>query len=91
MPALKPNTIFPTAEEDAMITAAALSDPDSIPLTNEEWNRIKPMLNVAQPKINQRITVKLSANVVKAFKATGEDWQNKIDNVLQDWLRMNTV
>jgi uncharacterized protein (DUF4415 family) len=52
-------------------------------------NRIKPTLNVEQS--NQRITVKLSANVVKAFKATGEDWQNKMDNVLQDWLRMNTV
>jgi hypothetical protein len=36
MPALKSTTIFPTAEEDSMITAAALSDSDSIPLTNEE-------------------------------------------------------
>ncbi|MEI6745721.1 MAG: BrnA antitoxin family protein [Methylococcaceae bacterium] len=91
MPALKSTTIFPTVEEDAMITTAALSDADSIPLTNEEWNRIKPMLTAMPSNINQRITVKLSANVVEAFKATGKNWQDKMDNVLQDWLHMNSV
>ena len=33
MPALKPGTVIPTDEEDAVITAAALSDPDALPLT----------------------------------------------------------
>ncbi len=36
MPRLKPGTITPTPEEDAMITAVAMSDPDAMPLTNEE-------------------------------------------------------
>jgi putative transcriptional regulator len=37
MPKLKPGTIFPSDEEDAAITAAALSDPDALPYTDEEF------------------------------------------------------
>jgi len=42
MPALKPGHVFVTDEEDAAITAAALSDPDALPVTDEEWERVKP-------------------------------------------------
>jgi len=42
MPKLKPDHVFVTDEEDAVITAAALSDPDNPPLTDEEWERVKP-------------------------------------------------
>jgi hypothetical protein len=33
--------IRPTPEEDAAITKAAMSDPDSLPLTDEEWEQIR--------------------------------------------------
>ena len=36
--------IRPTPEEDAAITKAAMSDPDSLPFTDEEWEQIKPRL-----------------------------------------------
>jgi putative transcriptional regulator len=39
MPKLKPGHISPTPEEDAAITAAAMSDPDARPFTDEEWER----------------------------------------------------
>jgi hypothetical protein len=48
MPALKPGTIISTNEEDTVITAAALSDPDALPLTDAEWAGIKPMLRVGE-------------------------------------------
>lgn len=38
---LKPDTIVPSAEEDAAITAAALADPDCPPLTDAEWKLAK--------------------------------------------------
>ena len=38
---MKKKLIRPTAEEDAAITKAAMADPDSMPLTDEEWNEIK--------------------------------------------------
>lgn len=44
MPKLKPETILPTPEEDAAITAAAMSDPDAIPYTDTEWEAVKPVL-----------------------------------------------
>jgi uncharacterized protein (DUF4415 family) len=46
MPKLKPGTILPTPEEDAAITAAALSDPDAQPLTDEEFARMRPASEV---------------------------------------------
>ncbi|MBS4096316.1 MAG: hypothetical protein KGZ83_05695 [Sulfuricella sp.] len=33
--------LFNTPEEDAAITAAALSDPDAVPLSDEEWEASK--------------------------------------------------
>jgi uncharacterized protein (DUF4415 family) len=37
------HVIMPTDEEDAEITAAALSDPDAQPLTDEELARMRPV------------------------------------------------
>ena len=34
---------WPTPEEDAEITAAALSDPDAQPLTDEQLSRMRPV------------------------------------------------
>lgn len=38
---MKKKIIRPSPAEDAAITKAALSDPDSLPFTEEEWNEIK--------------------------------------------------
>lgn len=40
---------MPTPEEDAIITAAAMSDPDAIPLTDGEWEEAKPFLRIGLP------------------------------------------
>lgn len=36
--------VLPTPEEDAAITAAAMSDPDAVPHTDAEWKAVKPLL-----------------------------------------------
>ena len=41
---MKKKLIRLTAEEDAAITKAAMVDPDSIPFTDEEWERVRPTL-----------------------------------------------
>lgn len=91
MPKLKPNTYHNTPEEDAAITAAAMSDPDSIPLTDAEWDELMARRNrrmgrppVAAPKRN--ITLRLSQPVVDQFRATGKGWQTRIDEALKEWL-----
>jgi len=35
----------------------------------------------------ERITIRLSRNVVRSFRATGEGWQTRVDAALQDWLK----
>jgi len=39
---------MPTDEEDAAIHAAALSDPDCPPMTDEQWERVKPFVRPAR-------------------------------------------
>lgn len=38
----------------------------------------------------ERITIRLSPEVVKRFRATGDGWQTKVDAALQDWLKSHT-
>lgn len=42
MPHFKPNTIIPDAVEDAIITAAALTDEDNQPWTDTDFARAAP-------------------------------------------------
>lgn len=34
----------------------------------------------------ERITIRLSRDVVDQFRATGDGWQTRVDAALQDWL-----
>lgn len=35
----------------------------------------------------ERITIRLSQDVVQRFRATGEGWQTRVDAALRDWLK----
>lgn len=35
----------------------------------------------------ERITIRLSRDVVERFRATGDGWQARVDEALQDWLK----
>lgn len=39
----------------------------------------------------QATTIRLSPEVMAAFKATGAGWQTRIDDALKDWLKSNTL
>jgi uncharacterized protein (DUF4415 family) len=89
MPKLKPGTIVPTPQEDAAITAAAMSDPDALPYTDEQWAAVKPLLRRGRPPAattKERITIRLSPDVLERFRATGPGWQTRVDAALKDWL-----
>jgi len=92
MPALKPGHISPTAEEDAAITAAAMSDPDALPVTDEEWKAARPFMRVGarpvgrppleNPKVP--IHIRLSADVLAYLRNTGKGWQTRVDALLRE-------
>lgn len=89
MPTLKPNTILPTVEEDAAITAAAMLDADARPFTDKQWSNTKTHIRMGRPKAEspkERITIRLSPEVVARFRETGDGWQTRIDAALKDYL-----
>jgi len=65
MPALKPNHIYVTDEEDAAITAAALSDPDNPPLTDEELAQFIPAREFFSPEVFAAMTDKSKPPVIR--------------------------
>jgi len=123
MPRLKPDHISPTDEEDVAIHAAALSDPDNPPLTEDDFARMRPAREVLPPALyaaltdkskppiirlvsdaedavrveatrrrgrpplehpKEQINIRLSAQVLAAFRATGKGWQTRIDDLLRE-------
>jgi uncharacterized protein (DUF4415 family) len=42
----------------------------------------------ADPKVST--TIRLSPDVVQAFRAAGDGWQTRIDAALKDWLRTHS-
>lgn len=88
---LKMGIEIPTAEEDAAITAAALGDPDNPPLTGAELIQFKRQ--VGHPKMSLTkvsTTVRFDADVITAFRATGEGWQTRMNDALRDWLKSHS-
>ena len=90
MPRLKPGTIVPTPEEDAAITAAAMSDPDALPLTDAEWEAVRPLVRIGRPPSRKPLkvptTIRLDPDVLAALKATGKGWQTRVNDALREWL-----
>src|SRR4051794_23201105 len=76
-----------TDEEDAVLTKAAMDDPDSPPLPadvrlvtyQEARRRGRP--RVPAPK--QQITLRLDPDVIEKFRATGPGWQGRINDALR--------
>ena len=39
----------------------------------------------------ERVTIRLSRDVVERFRATGDGWQTRVDTALQDWLKKHKL
>ena len=48
------------------------------------------LLSLKKPSLKERITIRLSPEVVTTFRATGNGWQTRIDAALKDWLKTHT-
>ena len=90
MPKLKPGTTWPTDEEDARINAGISADPDTYEMTDAEFKRLRPMGRPKADITKERITIRLSPDVVEQFRATGSGWQRRMDHALQDYLRSHS-
>ena len=39
----------------------------------------------------ERVTIRLSRDVVDSFRSTGDGWQTRVDAALQDWLKKHKL
>jgi uncharacterized protein (DUF4415 family) len=75
-------------------------------LTAADMRRFKPAHEVLPPELQKALgmrvrgaqkkpvkvstTIRLSAHVMEAFKATGKGWQTRLDAALDDWLKTHS-
>ncbi|MEO5332927.1 MAG: BrnA antitoxin family protein [Magnetococcus sp. YQC-5] len=82
---------MPTPEEDAASTAAALLDLDNPPLSDLEliqFRRVAGRPKTLAPNIST--TIRLDADVIHGFQATGKGWQTRMNDALRDWLKSHS-
>lgn len=80
--------IRPTDQEDAAITAAAIADQDNPLLSDEELRQFKR--GRGRPVgsgTKDQVTLRLDAEILEWFKATGNGWQTRINDALKDWAK----
>lgn len=105
MPKLKPNTQYPTASEDAEISAAIATDPDNPELVFSHTDKVQSaadffgsekypqVLALKRPRGRPKAVetkvftaLRLDADLLAAFKATGKGWQTRINAALRVFL-----
>ena len=83
----KRKIIYPTPEEDAAITAAAVSDPDALPMTDEQLAQLRPLRGRPRGSSKVHMSMRFDAEVIEAFKTTGAGWQTRINDVLRQYVK----
>lgn len=76
--------ILPTSEEDAAITAAALSDPDAQPFSDAELARLRPARGRPKAAIKRpMLSMRVDPDVLAHLRASGKGWQTKVNALLR--------
>jgi len=76
--------ILPTSEEDAAITAAALSDPDAQPFSDAELARLRPARGRPKAVIKRpMLSMRVDPDVLAQLRASGKGWQTKVNALLR--------
>jgi len=73
-------------QEEAGIKA----DEDTRELTDKEFRQLRPLGRPKSEVTKERITIRLSTEVVAKFRATGSGWQSRMDKALQDYLKTHS-
>jgi uncharacterized protein (DUF4415 family) len=83
----KPEIHIPAPEEDAALTAAALSDEDNPPLTDVELSTVAKRRRgrPAAALKNVPISLRVEPAVLAAFQGRGAGWQTRMNAALREW------
>ncbi|MBY0473691.1 MAG: BrnA antitoxin family protein [Nitrosomonas sp.] len=82
--------IRPTDIEEAQINAAALADPDNLPLTDNELQQLRRAPGRPQGSgKKEQVTLRIDTEILEQFRATGNGWQTRINDALRDWMKQH--
>ncbi len=78
-------------EEEAAINAGIAADPETFELSDAEFAQLKRAPG-RPPKENPKVFtgIRLDAEVLNAFKATGKGWQTRMNDALKEWLERHS-
>ncbi|KMQ75628.1 BrnA antitoxin family protein [Marinobacter subterrani] len=81
---------LPSDQEESDINAGIARDPDTRELTDQEFQQLRPLGRPKAEVTKERITIRLSPEVVEKFRATGSGWQTRMDKALQEYLKTHS-
>jgi uncharacterized protein (DUF4415 family) len=81
---------LPTPAEEAAINTGIAADVDTYELTDRDFAQLRPVGRPRAAVTKERITIRLSRDVVEQFRASGEGWQTRVDSALKDWLKTHS-
>ena len=70
-------------EEDARIRAGIAADPDTYEPSDEEFKLMRRPGRPLGSGTKTQITLRLDTDIVEKFKASGDGWQTRINDVLR--------
>ena len=84
---MKKKIIRLSSKVDAAVTKAANSDPDSRPLTDKQWAKVKPSLKRGRGRpigsgTKEQVTLRIDSDTLAFYKSKGEGWQTFINLLL---------
>jgi len=74
---------LPSDEEDAVIRAGIEADPDTHEVSNAEVALMRRPWRPLGSGSKTQITLRLDTDVLEKFKASGDGWQIRINDVLR--------
>jgi uncharacterized protein (DUF4415 family) len=79
--------VLATPSEDARICAGIAADPDTYEPSDEEFKQMRRPGRPLGSGTKTQITLRLDADVVDKFKASGSGWQTRINDALKSWVQ----
>jgi uncharacterized protein (DUF4415 family) len=79
--------VLPTLAEDAAIAVGIAQDPDTYEPSDLELGMMRRPGRPLGSGTKTQITLRLDADVVAKFKASGSGWQTRINDALKSWVQ----
>lgn len=97
----KTKLVRPTDAEEAAIQRGIAADPDNPEWTADDFARARPFNKVmterkrmGRPPLErpkEQVTIRYDADVLDAFRSTGDGWQTRMNDALKTYLSEHPV